>query len=1187
MWIKELQFKAFGPFTDCQVSLAPGLNILFGPNEAGKSSALRGIRSLLYGIAVQSNDNFIHDHKQMRIGAVLAGKEGQRLEFFRRKGRKHTLRDGNDAEPLDDDVLDAYLGAVDEEFFLSFFGIDHERLREGGREVVAGKGKVGDLLFSAGGVTDLSAQQQWIDNAERELFKSGGASKPKINHNISQFKHLQSELKTLQASSDEWRRHDQELARLGNRREEVDVALRELKAKAGRLGRIQTALPTLSRWKSESDELKTLAGATLLSENFAGQSVDAQRRLSISLERKQDASAQKERLEKEIKEDDVPEELLAQAATIESLYQRLGSYIKAKQDRGNLVKELVEARHDAQEVLRQLGRSESLDEIEQHRLPDDKLVFIRELINRYEAVAQRHRSAKGVCDRSTRKMEELEHRLEGRQPPEDLGNLRKAVQEGQTDLKGERELADRERAAEQLALEVEAALRRLPPWSGTLSELEGLAVASGETVEQFDSTMQASQNRGESLAQQLREAGRNLEKVQQKLIQVEQGDEVPSEAELAQIRRTRDTGWLLVQADWKKQPSDQSALEEFLAKAKSGDDLGSAFESTLRGADAVADRLRREADRVANKSELDSQRAMFSARIEEIQRQQKALEVEQAQQLSDWQYRWKEAGITPLTPREMRGWLREYEKALLSGKNLRIEQATADRLREQSKLAREKMIAALAPSESEHELEGMKYEELVELGQLRLDQSQAATASYKQLVSQIEISRNDVGDTKEELRLAAGDMEAWRSEWAAAMQLLQLAQSATVEQASKVLENLAELFAKHREAESINRRIRGIDRDEQEFTSDFQELASKIAPDLAGLSLEEGGTQLNARLAEARKAQQRSESLAEQLAEQVKKLREAESSILETEAELGAMCEEAHCEQVEDLAGAERKSARKRELQLSVTSLVNQILPLSAGQGIEAFAAEAEGEDPDQLAPQIEEMEGQINRLTEERDQLLRLEQQEKDELKRMDGNSAAAEKANERAFLITELQENFEEFAVLRVASAVLKRAIESYRKRAEGPIVGIASEVFRTLTRGSFAGLQADFDEKGDPVLLGVRPDGRVPLGVAGMSEGTQDQLYLALRIATLEHWFAYHEPVPFIVDDVLLSFDDERAEAALLALAELSKKTQVLFFTHHDHLVKLAATVLENGASDSAFQINTEWATNGVLTMSSTGV
>jgi uncharacterized protein YhaN len=69
------------------------------------------------------------------------------------------------------------------------------------------------------------------------------------------------------------------------------------------------------------------------------------------------------------------------------------------------------------------------------------------------------------------------------------------------------------------------------------------------------------------------------------------------------------------------------------------------------------------------------------------------------------------------------------------------------------------------------------------------------------------------------------------------------------------------------------------------------------------------------------------------------------------------------------------------------------------------------------------------------------------------------------------------------------------------------------------------------------------------------------LALRLASLETWLqptrstGCPEPMPFIVDDILVSFDNQRAEATLKTLAELSAQTQVIFFAHHEHLLDLA--------------------------------
>jgi uncharacterized protein YhaN len=88
-----------------------------------------------------------------------------------------------------------------------------------------------------------------------------------------------------------------------------------------------------------------------------------------------------------------------------------------------------------------------------------------------------------------------------------------------------------------------------------------------------------------------------------------------------------------------------------------------------------------------------------------------------------------------------------------------------------------------------------------------------------------------------------------------------------------------------------------------------------------------------------------------------------------------------------------------------------------------------------------------------------------------------------------------------------------------------------------------------------------------VEGMSEGTRDQLYLALRLAALERHLEEHEPMPLILDDLLITFDNDRTKAILPQLADLSKRTQIFLFTHHEHLVDLCREAL----GEDAFQLH----------------
>ncbi|MGB3506792.1 MAG: chromosome segregation protein SMC, partial [Xanthobacteraceae bacterium] len=108
------------------------------------------------------------------------------------------------------------------------------------------------------------------------------------------------------------------------------------------------------------------------------------------------------------------------------------------------------------------------------------------------------------------------------------------------------------------------------------------------------------------------------------------------------------------------------------------------------------------------------------------------------------------------------------------------------------------------------------------------------------------------------------------------------------------------------------------------------------------------------------------------------------------------------------------------------------------------------------------------------------------------------------------------------------------------------------------AFAGLAIDYGDDDQPELKARRTnDERV--SIAGLSEGTRDQLFLALRLALLEHRSA--EPMPFIGDDLLTSFDEARTLATLRLLAAGGAHRQIILFTHHRHVVELARAVSDH--------------------------
>jgi uncharacterized protein YhaN len=107
---------------------------------------------------------------------------------------------------------------------------------------------------------------------------------------------------------------------------------------------------------------------------------------------------------------------------------------------------------------------------------------------------------------------------------------------------------------------------------------------------------------------------------------------------------------------------------------------------------------------------------------------------------------------------------------------------------------------------------------------------------------------------------------------------------------------------------------------------------------------------------------------------------------------------------------------------------------------------------------------------------------------------------------------------------------------------VLSPASELFRRHTLGEFTRLQVGLEETRLECIRGDQG-----LELENLSRGTRFQLFLALKLASLEDYFKSAPPLPLVLDDILVEWDDDRAKAALQVLAEFSQHTQVLLFTH----------------------------------------
>jgi uncharacterized protein YhaN len=222
----------------------------------------------------------------------------------------------------------------------------------------------------------------------------------------------------------------------------------------------------------------------------------------------------------------------------------------------------------------------------------------------------------------------------------------------------------------------------------------------------------------------------------------------------------------------------------------------------------------------------------------------------------------------------------------------------------------------------------------------------------------------------------------------------------------------------------------------------------------------------------------------------------------------------------------------------------------SGGRPIPILVAELAGEDAPRLAARLDELELELSDLDERREStrsslagLVAGQQQQ--------SAGSAAEAAQEEQAIAAALRERVGRYARLRVASSLLDRAIERYRRENQAPILKRASELFPRLTEQRYRGLRVGREES---AIVALRADGR-ECAPADLSEGTRYQLYLALRLASIERFVESAEPLPLVLDDALIHFDDNRKRAAFSVLGELSERLQILFFTHHQRDVELA--------------------------------
>jgi hypothetical protein len=179
-----------------------------------------------------------------------------------------------------------------------------------------------------------------------------------------------------------------------------------------------------------------------------------------------------------------------------------------------------------------------------------------------------------------------------------------------------------------------------------------------------------------------------------------------------------------------------------------------------------------------------------------------------------------------------------------------------------------------------------------------------------------------------------------------------------------------------------------------------------------------------------------------------------------------------------------------------------------------------------------------------------------------LDSLETAAGAADAEAEVIarqSEVARLTEEWAVLALQRRLLEKVLVGLGGDSARPLLTLAGEILDRLTDGRWVALRAEEDATSRRLKV-LRADNE-PTGTAELSEGTADQVFFALRLAAVaelhaERVAAGEQALPLVLDDVLMSFDDDRTADALEILRDLAPGLQVIVFTHHQRVADAAA-------------------------------
>lgn len=1133
MRFRRLELVRYGGFADRVFDFGsggPDLHLIVGPNEAGKSTALQAIGDFLFGIPAQSRQNWRYEYAQLRLRALIEH-GGELLDITRRKGNRDTLL-AADGTPFKTDPLAPLLGGIDRAGFERMFGLDHAKLREGGASIIGGRDDAARITLEAGtGVSHIGSELAKLTEAASSLFKPGGQN-PLVNRLMRERSDALALVRQTSISDADWTQARQRRADAEVRRTALIEEAEALDREQARLDRVGRAGAPFARLTTARGELAELEGLPLLPTGAATQLATLRADRIAAGELAAQGRGDLARIDASIAAVEKPGSILTEQERIEALEERRPVIAKAAIDLERRRAELqrIDGRLGAALAEARIAPGGALPSAGWRKRTSAHLDALRVLSAR-EALVEKDR-AKLVRDRE--RMQGELATIGGTIDPAPLVDAVQLLPADAATRLAEAELA----AARKRALAAER-LTDLAPWHGLVSALQALAVPTEAEATAVRGAVEAARNEAAAACKEAEAAETSAIRAEARLKGLIASGSLPTPDVIAEARQQRD---LLVGQVREQLVAPQDANNEA---------LGQALGKSISEADLLADRRDAEASRIAEyvltTVGLDEANALLTAaRHREGQHRTELARLEEG-----WSAQLQGLGFArTVAPADLSAWLTKRSAALEAERDAAASAATFETLAAQFARAGAAIARALITA-------GGPVTAADDPALMTLARGHAATlgvaiAGRDRLMADLMKVEGALDELALESAAVERDTTAHDLARAVLVREVALPNDADDTVLADALEALAHVTEDTGTRETIARQVDSIVQDHSAFEAELSVVLTALGAARSGDATEQV-RQLALSLRAAIRARDALAALEADRERVSRDLELVEGRLASIGTTISALMSAAGTTAEADLDGIIANVARRDVLRLAEREALDELAGADNSAGLEALAAEIAGLSIEDATGARTRIEDRRREVAAEREIVGRTLNASDEEAGRAASESVAADAQQTASDTTAALAQAAEEHLQAASAAALLRWMLDRHRTTNQAPLIARAGVLFAEVTGGTFTGLTVGYGTDDRPIILAQRADGG-EVGVEALSEGTRDQLYLALRLGSIEGR-AGAVSLPIVCDDLLITADDARAAALIRVLAAAAAHSQVIVFSHHAHLIDVA--------------------------------